>query len=165
VTAAAALARRNGVYLLVGLVFGFALTGSGLSQYGVIHRMLRFEDWDPYLILAASMATAMPLLWLLQRVGWVTPLGGRMQLTYRRIERRQVFGGAVFGVGWAVTGACPGTVSAMIGGGSALALATLLGIFLGIRAFEAVEEAQTERAAAAATASANAEVTPSAEPA
>lgn len=144
--------RRNAVYLLVGLCFGFLLTGSGLSRYDVIHRMLRFEDWDPYLIMALSVGTALPLLWLLQRAGWVTPLGGRLWLAHRGIERRQVFGGAVFGIGWAITGACPGTVSAMIGGGSILGLAVLGGILLGIRAFEATEEAQVERAAAAADA-------------
>jgi len=142
--------RRNAVYLLVGLCFGFLLTASGLSRYDVIHRMLRFEDWDPYLIMALSVATALPLLWLLQRIGWVTPLGGRLSLAYRGTERRQVYGGAVFGVGWAITGACPGTVSAMIGGGSVLGLAVLCGIILGIRAFEATEETQAERAAAAA---------------
>lgn len=141
--------RRNSVYLLVGLCFGFLLTGSGLSRYDVIHSMLRFEDWDPYLIMALSIGTALPLLWLLQRAGWVTPLGGRISLAHRGIERRQVFGGAVFGIGWAITGACPGTVSAMIGGGSILGLAILGGILLGIRAFEAVEEAQADGAAAA----------------
>ena len=140
---------RTSVYLLVGLSFGVLLTGSGLSRYDVIHRMLRFEDWDPYLIMALSIATATPLLWLLQRAGWTTPLGGRLSLAQRGVERRQVYGGAVFGVGWAITGACPGTVSAMIGGGSALGLAVLGGIFLGIRAFEAVEEAQLERTAVA----------------
>jgi hypothetical protein len=141
--------RRNSVYLLVGLCFGFLLTGSGLSRYDVIHAMLRFENWDPYLIMALSIGTALPLLWLLQRIGWVTPLGGRLSLAHRGIERRQVFGGAVFGAGWAITGACPGTVSAMIGGGSILGLAVLGGILLGIRAFEATEEAQAQRATTA----------------
>jgi uncharacterized protein len=140
--------RRNAVYPLVGLCFGFLLTASGLSRYDVIHHMLRFEDWNPYLIMAASIGTALPLLWLLQRIGWVTPLGGRMVLAHRRIERRHVYGGVLFGAGWAITGACPGTVSAMIGGGSVLGLAVLGGIFLGIRAHEAVEESQAERAQA-----------------
>lgn len=145
-------ARHTSIYLGVGLVFGFLLIASGLSRYDVIHRMLRFEDWDPYLIMAGAVGTAMPLLWLLQRIGWVTPIGEVLSVRHVRVERKHVLGGAVFGVGWAITGACPGTVSAMIGAGSALGLAVLLGVFLGIRAHEAVEEAQAERTAAASPA-------------
>lgn len=141
--------RRDAVYVAVGLCFGFMLLASGLARYDVIHRMLRFEDWDPYLIMASSIGTAMPLLWLLERRGWVTPFGGALSLKRLALESRRIYGGMVFGVGWAITGACPGTVSAMIGGGCVLGLAILGGVFLGLRAHMAMEEAQTGRAVVA----------------
>lgn len=53
---------------------------------------------------------------------------------------RHYIGGLVFGTGWAVTGACPGTVSAMVGAGSLLGLVTLAGVLCGIALRDAVTE-------------------------
>jgi uncharacterized protein len=74
--------------------------------------------------MGSAVATAMPLLRVLERRGWRTPLGGALALCRWPLERKHLYGGPVFGTGWAVTGACPGTISAILAAGS------LLGIYL-----------------------------------
>jgi hypothetical protein len=68
----------------------------------------------------------------LERRRWQTPLGGSLTLRRWPVERKHVLGGLVFGTGWAVTGAGPGTVAAMIGTGSLLGLVLLSGLSAGI---------------------------------
>jgi uncharacterized membrane protein YedE/YeeE len=91
------------------------------------------------------------MLWLLEARGWVTPLGGRVSLVRWKIDRDRVLGGVVFGVGWAMTGACPGTTSTMVAAGSLLGVVTLAGILAGIYLRDTV----VERAASPAPQSAS----------
>ena len=126
------MSRVHFAALCFGAAFGFLFSAAGFNQYDVIHRMLLLQYLDPFFVMGSAVVTAGLLLWLLERRGWRTPLGG--VLTPRRwaVERKHLFGGLVFGAGWAVTGACPGTVSAMVAAGSALGLVTLAGVFGGI---------------------------------
>ncbi len=84
------------------------------------------------MVFASAMATAMPILWLLERRRWSTPLGGPLKLTRWSIDRNRVLGGMIFGVGWAITGACPGITSTMIAAGSLMGIVTLSGVVAGI---------------------------------
>ena len=136
--------RINLVALFFGTTFGFAFSAAGFNQYDVVHRTLLLQYWDPWLIFASAIATALPLLWLLEWRGWHTPLGGRLSLTRWKLERKHWLGGSIFGVGWAITGACPGTASTMIAAGSLLGLVTLSGILAGIF----LRDLTAERAAA-----------------
>lgn len=115
--------RLNLVCPLFGLAFGFLFAAAGLNQYDVIHSMLLLENFEPFLIIGSAMGTALPVLWILEKRGWHTPLGGPLALTRWRFERKHIGGGIVFGTGWAVTGACPGT----IGTGSLLGFVLMAG--------------------------------------
>lgn len=139
---------RQGVYLLFGLAFGFLFAAAGLNQYDVIHRMLLLENFDPFLIMGSAVGTALPILWLLERRGWRSPLGGPLELRRWAIERRHLYGGVVFGTGWAVTGACPGTLSTTLGAGSLLGLPMVAGVLLGIALRDLIAE-RTPRTSAA----------------
>lgn len=124
--------RVNLVALCFGATFGFAFSSAGFNQYDLIHRMLLLQYWAPWFVFASAMVTAMPILWWLERRHWHTPLGGPMTLVRWSIDRNRILGGMVFGVGWAITGACPGTVSTMVAAGSLLGVVTLAGVFAGI---------------------------------
>lgn len=117
---------------LFGIAFGAVFAAAGFNQYDVIHRMLLLENLEPALTMASSVGTAMAMLWLLERRGWKTPLGGRLELRRWNVERKHVWGGMVFGTGWAITGACPGTASTMLGGGSVLGIVLVAGMIAGI---------------------------------
>ena len=128
----------NRIGLLFGMAFGFLLTAARVNDYDVIHRMLLLQEPDLYLLMASTVGVALPLLWLLQRRGWQTPLGGRLTLTRSPVERKHVLGGAVFGIGWAVAGTCPGAVLALVGTGGLLGLVVVAGLFVGVILRDAV---------------------------
>lgn len=140
--------RVNLVALFFGITFGFAFSGAGFNQYDIVHRTLLLQYWAPWLVFASAIATALPLLWILEARGWHTPLGGKLTPKRWAIDRNRVLGGVVFGVGWAVTGACPGTVSTMVVAGSLLGIVPLAGILVGVVLRDKVaEQAITPQAA------------------
>ena len=99
--------RARWLPLAVGATFAFLLTASGLGDYRTIHRGLLLQDPYIYLMMAATIGTAMPCLWLLQRRGRM------MDLPHEQPGRRHVMGGALFGVGFGVTATCPGITIAV----------------------------------------------------
>ena len=120
----------------VGVVFGFTVAWSGLSDPDVIRRGLLFEEAYLFLLFFAAMATATVGVRLLralrlravvtrERIDWSCP----------RAERRHVVGSVLFGVGWAISAACPGPIAAQLGQGVAWSLATLAGVVVGIKLY------------------------------
>lgn len=118
--------------LLIGFVFGAALWLSGMADYDVIHRGLLFQEAHLYLMMVASIGTATPLLWYLERRGWRTPLGGALKIGRETPKAKHVQGGVTFGIGWAIAGTCPGAVAAMVAGGRLNGLWVMLGIAAGV---------------------------------
>ncbi len=120
------------VGLLFGIAFGFLIAAAGFGDADFIHRMLLLQNGYPYLVFGSAVATAMPLLWLLQRALWVTPLGGPLKLVQASVRRRQVYGGLCFGLGWAFSSTCPVPALAMVFSGGVLGIPVVAGLFSGI---------------------------------
>ena len=99
--------------ILIGMAFGFLIVASGLSSYTVIHDMLLLREPDIFLLMGSSFAVAMPLLWILRRRKRKTPMAGELNLNRVPNERKHVYGGAIFGPGWAAAGTCPGPAIGM----------------------------------------------------
>jgi|ETN07SMinimDraft_1059922.scaffolds.fasta_scaffold174265_1 uncharacterized membrane protein YedE/YeeE len=118
--------------ILIGMAFGFLIVASGLSSYTVIHDMLLLRGPDVFLLMGSSFAVAMPLLWILRRRKWKTPMAGELSLNQVPNERKHVFGGAIFGAGWATAGTCPGPASGMTASGGLLGLVVMAGLGSGI---------------------------------
>lgn len=121
---------------LIGTLFGFAfgavITAGRMNEYNVIHDALRLTNLYVFFTMGSAVAVAMPLLYILHHRGWVTPLGGPLDLGRSAVERKHILGGVVFGTGWAVTGTCPAPALAMIGSGGFLGLIVVVGIFCGL---------------------------------
>ena len=88
----------------VGAVFGFLLTVSGLGDYDTIHDGLLLENPYIFLMMGSAMAVAFAGLAVLRRLGR-TRFAGPLALPHARVERRHVYGGAVFGLGFGLVGA------------------------------------------------------------
>ncbi len=138
-TPTGSLARRmsllrpiNQLGLAVGLAFGLLLVLSGFADPTVVHKMLLLQEPDLYLMFAAVMVTAVPLLWLLERRRWRTPLGGPMEIERQPVQRRHILGALTFGTGWAIAGTCPGPALANTMGGHVLGGAVVAGLFCGL---------------------------------
>ena len=115
--------------ITVGAVFGFLITASGFGNYTTIHQALLFRSWYLFAVFGSAVAVAAAGLALLRRAG-TTVYGGPLRLPHAPARRHHVYGAAIFGAGFGLTGACPGGAVAMIvtgGSGGLLVLAGLAG--------------------------------------
>jgi uncharacterized protein len=114
----------------VGIAFGFLVTGSGFGNYATIHQALLLRSWYLFAVFGAAVATAAAGLALLGRRTGTTRYGGPLRLPRGPARRSQLYGAAVFGVGFGLAGVCPGAAVAMVatgGLGGLLVLAGLVG--------------------------------------
>jgi len=125
---------------LIGVVFGVVLSWSGMTSPEVIRAGLLFEDAYLFLFFGGAVSTAFIGLWLLRR------RAPRALLTGERVawetvapERRHVAGSLLFGVGWGVSGACPGPIATQLGQGIAWGVPTAVGLVLGIVLFRRMQ--------------------------
>lgn len=124
----------HALILLLGISFGFVLSRSGAADFDYIQRMFLLQDFQLFGIIGAAVAVAMPGLWLLKRYG-KTASGAPIQLLDKGRHGGNVLGGALFGVGWAMTGMCPGPIFVNIGEGKLYAIAALIGALCGTWVF------------------------------
>jgi uncharacterized membrane protein YedE/YeeE len=121
---------------VVGIGFGFVLGWARLTDYDVIHRMLLLRELDLFLMIGAAVVTAAIGARTLRLLDARTLIGGEsVGWSTTRPTRDHVVGSAIFGVGWAIAGTCPGPVAAQLGRGQLAALFTLAGVLGGVALF------------------------------
>jgi uncharacterized membrane protein YedE/YeeE len=121
-------------YLALGIVFGFVLSRSGAADYNYIQGMFLFERFQLYGIIGAAVVFTAPGLWMIKRYGR-TASGVRISVARKSLNAGTVFGSVLFGVGWSMTGLCPGPIFVNLGEGKFAALAALAGALTGAAAF------------------------------
>lgn len=131
------------VSAVVGAVFGFFLTASGLGNYRTIHEGLLLRDPYIYLMMAATVGTAWLGIQLIRRRS-STVLGGPLVLPRHVVRRSTVQGAALFGVAFGVGATCPGITVAMLATGGLWGAPVLAGIFGGLWLRGAVEQRDVE---------------------
>jgi len=122
---------RNLVYLVLGAGFGIILTKSHVISWFKINNMFLFREAHMYLIIGSAIVTGIISVQILKRLKLKSLNGESIRFTGKAFHKGFIIGGAIFGVGWAITGACPGPIFAQIGSGAYPALFTLLGAFFG----------------------------------
>jgi uncharacterized membrane protein YedE/YeeE len=107
------------VYLLLGIAFGWILTWSEVVSWFRIQEMFRFQSFRMYGIIGSAIATAAISLILIKKAGLSSLSGGSISIPSKTLGSgiRYAVGGTIFGLGWALTGACPGPLFALIGNG------------------------------------------------
>lgn len=120
------------VSALFGVAFGAVLAWAQLTDPERIRQMLLLEDAHYYLVMATAFAVGTVGTQLLRRRGaHALVTGDRVAVDVSPLERRHVTGSVLFGLGWAVTNACPGPIAAQLGQGLWWSLVTLLGFLIG----------------------------------
>ena len=115
-------------YVTVGMVLGITLIKGEIVSWYRIQEMFRFQAFHMYGVLGSAILTAFVSLRVLQYTGARTFPGERISIPPKEFGtgRRYWIGGTIFGIGWALTGACPGPLFALIGSGSTVFIATAL---------------------------------------
>ena len=122
---------KNFIYVLVGIVFGLALTkGEAISWYR-IQEMFRFESFHMFGIFMTAIPTGALGLFLIRQWNLKTIEGDPIEMPRKDYHHGVIIGSLIFGFGWALTGACPGPLYAQIGSGSLVTIITLLSAIAG----------------------------------
>jgi len=125
---------------LIGVVFGVVLSWSGMTSPEVIREGLLFEDAYLFLFFGGAVTTAFAgLLILRRRAPRALLTGERVEWETVSPERRHVAGSVLFGIGWGVSGACPGPIATQLGQGIAWGIPTTVGLVLGILLFRRLQ--------------------------
>ena len=123
-------------YVLLGSFFGFVLSRSGAADYNNIQGMFLFQSIQLYGIIGVAVLLTAPGLWLIKRRGR-TAAGRAIQIELKPMHRGNIVGGLLFGIGWWITGMCPGPILVNVGEGKVYALAALAGALAGAGLFGA----------------------------
>lgn len=128
-------------YLLAGALFGFMLVKAEVISWYRIQEMFRFESFHMYGVIGSAVLVGALSVGLIKRFGVRT--FGRDEITLSPKDptyRRYILGGTVFGLGWALTGACPGPIAALIGGGQTVFVVVLASAILGTYVYGLVQD-------------------------
>lgn len=118
-------------YFLLGVYFGLVLTKSQVISWYKIRNMFYFREPDLYLIIGSAVLVGAVSVALIKRFHPRTLGGDPLAIPGKSLTRGTWMGGFLFGLGWFVTGTCPGPIYAQLGAGEAWALFTLAGALLG----------------------------------
>lgn len=122
---------HNIKYLVVGILFGIVFVKSEVISWYRIQEMFRFQSFHMYGIIGSAVAVGALSIWLIKKFNIKTIYGEKIELQPKKFNKGQIYGGLVFGLGWAITGACPGPLFAQIGTGATVIIVTLLSAILG----------------------------------
>ena len=120
-------------YVLLGGFFGAVLYETEAVSWFRIQEMFRFDSFHMYGVILTAVATAFTSLLVIRRLGIVDAEGKPLGFEPKQLGRgvRYVAGGFIFGTGWALTGACPGPLVALVGAGMPVMIVAVIAALAG----------------------------------
>lgn len=118
--------------LLIGIYFGIVLIKSQVISWFRINDMFQFKEPYMYLVICSAIAVGLVSVFLIRRLEARTIEGDVIVIKERPFHPGNVIGGTIFGMGWAITGACPGPIYAHLGAGTFLMFFTFIGALTGM---------------------------------
>lgn len=118
-------------YLIVGILFGIVFVKAEIISWFRIQEMFRFQSFHMYGVIGSAVVVGMISVFLIKRFRIKTIYGEPVVFHQKKFNKGQVYGGLLFGLGWAVTGACPGPLFAQIGTGATVIIVVLLSAVAG----------------------------------
>ena len=122
---------HNIKYLLVGIAFGIVFVKGEIISWFRIQEMFRLQSFHMYGVIGSAVAVGMISVWLIKKFNIKTIYGEQIEFHSKTFSKGQIYGGLLFGLGWAITGACPGPLFAQIGTGASVIVVTLISAIAG----------------------------------
>lgn len=122
---------HNLKYLLVGILFGIVFVKAEIISWFRIQEMFRLQSFHMYGVIGSAVLTGMISVWLIKKFSIKTLDGEPITIAPKKFNKGQIYGGLIFGFGWAITGACPGPLFAQIGTGAFAVIITLISAIFG----------------------------------
>lgn len=118
-------------FLLAGMFFGFLLIKAEVISWFRIQEMFRFQSFHMFGIIGSAIMVGMVSILLIKKFKLKTISGDPIVIAPKQFNKGMIYGGLLFGFGWAITGACPGPLFAQIGSGATVVIVTLLSAIAG----------------------------------
>jgi len=121
------------LFLFLGGLFGFLLSRAGATTYDFYAKLFLFQHFQLLWVIMTAVVVGIAGVLLLKKLQPHSVLGRQpLSLQGKPYTKTLLPGSLIFGMGWGLAGACPGTVLAMLGEGKLGALFTVLGILGGV---------------------------------
>lgn len=119
-------------FYLLGIAFGIVMTKAEIISWLRIYEMFQFESFHMYGVIGSAIGLGIIMVQFIKKTRMKDSNGVLITFTPKQFSiPRYLFGGIIFGLGWAMTGACPGPMFTLIGNGYMVMLAVILSAFLG----------------------------------
>lgn len=127
-------------FLFVGIVFGIVLSKAEVISWYRIYEMFKLQSFHMYGVIGSAVLIGMVLMYLFNKGKLKTYTGELIKVEPKKKGfARNMFGGIIFGLGWALGGVCPGPIFILIGKGVIAILVVLFGATLGAFLYHAVK--------------------------
>jgi uncharacterized protein len=131
---------HNLKYTVVGLIFGVIFVKAEIISWFRIQEMFRLQSFHMYGVIGSAVIVGIISVWLIKKFNIKSINGEAIECSKKKFNKGQVYGGLLFGLGWAITGACPGPLYAQIGTGTTVIVVTLLSAIAGTWVYGFVRE-------------------------
>lgn len=121
----------NFKYAAWGILFGIVFVKAEIISWFRIQEMFRFESFHMYGVIGTAVCVGLISVQLIQRLKLKTVHGEAIHIPKKEFNKGNIYGGLIFGLGWAITGACPGPLFAQVGAGFSVVLVTFLSAVAG----------------------------------
>ena len=118
-------------YMLMGMLFGIILVKSEVLSWFRIQEMFRLQSFHMFGVIGSAIAVGMVSVLLIKKFNIKTIYGEKIVIPDKKFNKGQIYGGLIFGFGWAMTGACPGPLYAQLGTGVTVIAVTILSAIAG----------------------------------
>ncbi|WP_341225560.1 DUF6691 family protein [uncultured Arcticibacterium sp.] len=122
-------------YLLIGAMFGVVFIKGEIVSWFRIQEMFLFDSFHMYGVIGSAVITGIISVWLIKKFNIKTINGEQVVINPKIFNKGQIYGGLIFGLGWALTGACPGPLYAQLGAGYMAIIVTILSAIAGVWVF------------------------------
>ena len=118
-------------FLVAGIIFGIFIIKGEVVSWFRIQEMFRFQSFHMYGIIGSAVVTGMISIQMIKLFNIKTIDKDSIVIIPKKFNWGFIYGGLLFGFGWAITGACPGPLYSQIGSGSTVVIVTLLSAIAG----------------------------------
>jgi uncharacterized membrane protein YedE/YeeE len=127
-------------FLILGFIFGVILIKAEVISWFRIQEMFRFQAFQMYGIIGSAVVIGIISVWLIKKYNVKTIHGEEIKIAPKQFNKGNIYGGLIFGFGWAMTGACPGPLFALVGSGLLIIAVVLISAILGTCVYGVIKD-------------------------
>jgi uncharacterized protein len=131
---------KNIKYLIVGALFGIVFVKAEIISWFRIQEMFRLQSFHMFGVIGTAVFVGLISVQIIKRFNLKTLSGEKIIIADKTFHKGQIYGGLIFGIGWAITGACPGPLFAQIGSGFLVVFITLFSAIAGTWIYGAIQK-------------------------